>query len=519
MDRTETKYIILIAILLSLSFPPFPLGFLAPLALALFFWFINGRPPREGFRLGYWLGLLWGAMTLFWIAASTLLGSILAITINSLHYAILGWIFCWLNSKNRKLLLLNFPFIWIASEYVRLFSDLRFNWLTMAYTQTYYLPLIQIVEITGYLFISLLILIISEIIFIWISSNKLISYKYLSLILLPIVLLWIYGEIRMKQLDGKNYSLLKAGLVQPNVDPYQKWEPDFQESAFQMLLQDSRELVAHSPDLIVWPETATPFYLRNHFREMEQIVTFLDSHQVHLLTGTPDYQYSADKSDVYSYNAAFFFRPGDFSFESYYKMALVLGSETMPFKKYFRFLRKIDVGGGDFFPGDQYSLFTFHVPFRRGTFSNHQYILDDQKKDSTSRVSLSAVICYESVFPHIVRQFIQNGANVLTIITNDGWFGMTSGPYQHAQYAVYRAIENRISIIRCANTGISCFIDPVGRILTRARLNTHKTLVAYIPIANEKTFYSRRGDWLGLAALLIIIGLFFVQGVRHFYKK
>lgn len=519
MDRTETKYIILIAVLLSLSFPPFPLGFLAPLALALFFWFINGRTPREGFRLGYWLGLLWGAMTLFWIAASTLLGAILAITINSLHYAILGWIFCWLNSKNRKLLLLTFPIIWIATEYVRLFSDLRFNWLTLAYTQTYYLPLIQIVEITGYLFISLLILIVSEILFLWINSKKLIQFKFLSLILLPLILLWIYGEIRMKQLDEKNYSLLKAGLVQPNVDPYQKWEPDFQESAFQMLLQDSRELVTHSPDLIVWPETATPFYLRNHFGEMEKIVTFLDSHQVHLLTGTPDYQYSADKTDVYTYNAAFFFRPGDFSFESYYKMALVLGSETMPFKKYFPFLRKIDVGGGDFFPGDQYSLFRFNVPFRRGTFTNNQYTLNYQKEDSTSPVILSAVICYESVFPHIVRRFIHNGANVLTIITNDGWFGTTSGPYQHARYAVYRAIENRVSIIRCANTGISCFIDPVGRVLSRARLNTHKNLIAYVPIANEKTFYSQRGDWLGLAALLITIGLFFVQGVFHLYKK
>ncbi len=172
MDRTETKYIVLIAILLSLSFPPFPLGFLAPLALALFFLFLHNRTPRDGFRLGYWLGLLWGAMTLFWIAASTLVGAILAVTINSLHYALLGWIFCWLNIKNQKLLLWVFPIIWIATEYVRLFSDLRFNWLTLAYTQTYYLPLIQIVEITGYLFISLLIIVLAEIIFLWIHSKK-----------------------------------------------------------------------------------------------------------------------------------------------------------------------------------------------------------------------------------------------------------------------------------------------------------------------------------------------------------
>src|SRR4030042_3140614 len=130
MDRREIKYILCFAVLLTLSYPPFPLGFLAPIALALFIQFISESNPREGFRLGYWLGLIWGSMTLFWIAASTLVGSILAISVNSLHYAFLGWIFCWLRDKSRKLVWFAFPVIWVTSEYLRLFSDLRFNWLT-----------------------------------------------------------------------------------------------------------------------------------------------------------------------------------------------------------------------------------------------------------------------------------------------------------------------------------------------------------------------------------------------------
>jgi len=302
--------------------------------------------------------------------------------------------------------------------------------------------------------------------------------------------------------------------VQPNVDPYQKWDPEFQEGAFQMLMQDSRKLAALEPDLIVWPETATPFYLRTHLAEIEEIVTFLDTLKIHLLTGTPDYQYNADKSDVFTYNAAFFFRPGNPSFDSYYKMALVPGSETIPFKKYFPVLRKVEVGGGDFFPGNEFARFNFEIPFRTGNFREQHYQNTYLIRDSTFQVSLSAIICYESVFPHIVREFIDKGANVLTIITNDGWFGLTSGPYQHARFAVLRAIENRVSIIRCANTGISGFIDPVGRILTRANLNTHAQLTAVIPLRTSKTFYTRQGEWLGLLSLgisglsLIVIMIF-----------
>jgi apolipoprotein N-acyltransferase len=501
MNRREIKYILFFAVLLTLSYPPFPLGFLAPIALALFIQFINNSTPRDGFRLGYWLGLIWGSMTLFWIAASTLIGSILAITVNSLHYALLSWIFCWIRDKNRKMVWFVFPVIWVASEYLRLFSDLRFNWLTLAYTQTYYLPLIQIVEITGYLFLSLLIVSLAEMIYFWRQSKQVMNIRWLIPILLPVILLWLYGEIRIRELDNRQLPVLKAGLVQPNVDPYQKWDPEFQEGAFQMLMQDSRKLAALKPDLIVWPETATPFYLRTHLSEIEEIVAFLDTLKIHLLTGTPDYQYNADKSDVFTYNAAFFFRPGNPSFDSYYKMALVPGSETIPFKKYFPVLRKIEVGGGDFFPGDEFTRFSFEVPFRNGNFCDQHYQNTQPIMDSTSRVNLAAIICYESVFPHIVRQFIDKGANVLTIITNDGWFGLTSGPYQHARFAVLRAIENRVSIIRCANTGISGFIDPVGRILTKANLNTHAQLIADIPLGTSKTFYTRHGEWLGQLSL------------------
>ncbi len=507
MDSRDLKYVFLSSILLTLSFPPFPLGFLAPLALALFLWFLKDKSGRDAFRLGYWLGLIWGAMTLFWIASSTLVGALLAITINSLHYAFLWWLYTIFRRRSEVLALFSLPFLWTGLEFLRLFTDIRFNWLTLAYTQTYYLPFVQFIEWTGYLGVSFILVVMA------VSIYVVFRYAHRERWLVPlgslilILCAFLYGKYRMHQIDITDHYLIKAGLVQPNVDPYEKWDPEFQQNAFNMLMDASRQMMNEKPELVVWPETATPFYLRTHINEINRIAAFTDSNDVYLLTGTPDYQYSPDKSDVYTYNAAFFFRPGDPSYQSYYKIALVPGSETMPFKKYFPFLRDWDVGGGDFFPGHKYAVFDFKIAVRRGNFRDKLYQENEFESSDSVMTALSAAICYESVFPHMIRNFISNGANLLTIITNDGWFGTTSGPYQHARYAVYRAIENRVSIIRCANTGISCFIDPTGRVLKKAGLNTRKDLLAQVPLKLEATYYSQSGEWFG-KLMLILSGLF-----------
>ena len=135
------------------------------------------------------------------------------------------------------------------------------------------------------------------------------------------------------------------------------------------------------------------------------------------------------------------------------------------------------------------------------------------------KIGLSAVICYESAFPEIVRNFVREGANILTIITNDGWFGSTSGPYQHAQLAVLRAIENRVSILRCANTGISSVIDPTGRIIKKADLNNKKNLFALVPINNRKSFFTSKGDLLGKFMLLMSFGLVLFKLIRWHVLK
>ncbi len=511
MDSVELKYLLLVSLMLTFSFPPFPTGVLAPLALVVFIRFLRKQPLKSHFRLGYLFGLFWGAFTLFWIAASTLPGAILAITINALHYAVLWWLFGFLRQRNERMALFALPPMWVALEYLRLFSDLRFNWLNLAYTQTYYLPFIQIAEFTGYDGVSFLVVLTAVLLYFVFYGRRGARYWSLATMVILIGATSLFGLWRMKHFSRRTFPLIHAALVQPNVDPYQKWEPAFQEEAFRMLLEASKDLIPLHPHLIVWPETATPFYLRTETDALQEIHQFVDSTGICLLTGTPDYAYFPDEKEYHTYNAAFFFAPGRRFFETYYKMALVPAAESMPFKKTFPFLRKLDVGGGDFFPGDKFSVFEFKVPRFRGKYFGGKYqAVADTSGNQQTTVKLSAVICYESVFPHIVREFIQNGANLLTIITNDGWFGLTNGPYQHYRYAVYRAIENRVSIIRCANTGISGFIDPVGRVLEKAPLGTRRDLIHWIPVRQDLTFYSRHGEWFGKISLGVSFILFFI---------
>ncbi len=519
MNKKELTYILVVSILLTLSFPPFPFGFLAPVALAIFIHFMQSKSPNDGFRLGYLLGLVWGAMTLFWIASSTVPGAILAIAINAIHYAIVWWIFTHFNRKSENLALVSLPFIWVGMEYLRFFADIRFNWMTIANTQTYYLPFIQIVEITGMLGMSFILLVITILIY---SFYRVIDYRrwiYLTSVIAIVAVLFIYGNHRIHEINNKSYSIIRAGLFQPNVDPYEKWNPEFQQEAFDMLLDASHKMVPATPQLIVWPETATPFSLRANPNKVAKIKNFVDSTGIHLLTGTHDYKYYPQEKDYHSFNSAFFFNPDSANFQYYYKMALVPASESMPFKETFPFLRKLDVGGGDFFPGDEFTVFNFKIPYRLGEFQGTRYQITQSNSDEEQEVGLSAVICFDSVFPHLVRQFVQEGANLLTIITNDGWFGLTSGPYQHAQYAVLRAVENRVSIVRCANTGISGFIDPTGRYLTRIPLLERGHLTKNLPLNQEKTFYTQHGDWVGdftliVSSLLIFISLLYYLVLR-----
>jgi apolipoprotein N-acyltransferase len=265
---------------------------------------------------------------------------------------------------------------------------------------------------------------------------------------------WIQGRwalSRSKPMEGG----LKLSLVQGNIDPYRKWSPSFIDSNFVRYHRLTEIAASAKPDLIVWPETATPSYIRYRPSRKRQIRLQVDSLGIPILTGAPDYRRIGEKSEVY--NGAFLFRPDSWKMDCYHKIQLVPFSERVPLMGKLPILydlarrTHLDVGG--FSPGDSVVVFEWYSSRVHRT------------------IRFSTIICYESIFPYLVRRFVRKGAQFLVIITNDGWFGNTSGPYQHAQFAVYRAIENRVWIARCANTGISEFVDPYGRVQSKTRFN------------------------------------------------
>jgi len=514
MNVQDLKICLLTSVLLALSFPPFPAGALVPIALALFLNHITKQGPQAAFRLGYITGLIWALFTLFWIATNTLAGAVVTITVTPLQYAVVWWLFNRIYQRNESLALWSFPILWVTAEYLRHFSDLRFNWMNIAYTQTYYLPFIQFMEWTGYLGIALLLGYIAIVLYQILYRKQRLIRNGIILSLL-IILPLIYGLIRMSDLGDEDFPTITVGVVQPNVDPFKKWDREFQDSTFNILKNSTYKLSQDDPELVVWPETATPFYLRHKQNYLSQVHQMVDSLGIYLITGTPDVEF-VNEDEYITYNSAFFFEPHKLSFESYNKIALVPAAESMPFKNTLTFLRKIDVGGGDFFSGKQFTVFTMHRSIFE-QFENENVTIADSLENS--EVKVSSIICFDSVFPHLVRQFVKNGARILTIITNDGWFGNTSGPYQHAQYAVFRAVENRVSIARSANTGISFFIDPTGKKHKMIGLHERDVISYDLPITKEVTFYTRRGDWLGTFCLIISISIIFYAFLKGKLKS
>ena len=146
---------------------------------------------------------------------------------------------------------------------------------------------------------------------------------------------------------------------------------------------------------------------------------------------------------------------------------------------------------GDFSAGKEITLFTI------------QKETDKEENIKSSKINFSTVICFESIFSDLVRKFCKKGAEFLIVITNDGWFGKTSAPFQHAQISVFRAIENRIPIARCANTGVSMFIDKMGRVIKQSKIFTEEILIENIELRSEETFYTRHG---GIFSYIIMFG-------------
>ncbi|MDM7926923.1 MAG: apolipoprotein N-acyltransferase [bacterium] len=487
-------------LLLAAAFPPLPCGPLAAVALIPFFRTAMRRSPGAMLAVGYAAGLIWSAATLYWIAWPTALGFIGAMLILPAAFAVFGCVLSWLGGVWGGKALVTAPFLWAGLEAVSARGDLAFPWNTLAVVCTPRPVWIQFADRTGAAGVSFWIVLLNVLVYAILVNRRDAkrAAAAASGLALALLLPLAYGTREMDRPAAGDVKPVRISLLQGNVDPYKKWTPAFLDSNFIIFDRLTRRAaLENGPDLVVWPETATACYLRHRFLYLNWIKHLADSLDVHILTGSHDYDWSEEDS-IRTYNAAFLLRPGSWDIDRYCKMRLVPFSERVPWVDRVPALRRLAFrvrsDMGDYTAGDSTGVFVMTL------------------RDGRS-VRLSPLICFESVFPDLAARCAAAGAEMLVVITNDGWFGDTSGPRQHAAIASLRAVENRRWIARCANTGVSAFIDPCGRMVSKTRFNREEILSGDVVPRSDLTFFTRHpllfgGTVLGADLFFLLAALF-----------
>ncbi|MCX6139057.1 MAG: apolipoprotein N-acyltransferase [Ignavibacteriales bacterium] len=510
--------------LFALSFPPVPFGILASVAFVPLILLMD-RPMRVGmrFRLLYGAFSLASLFTLYWVGGFTsakdpylMMAGVLLLIWQPFYFLLPMGVYAVVKKNlGRTAALLAFPCIWVTFEWLYALGEFSFPWLTLGNTQTYQLVKIQFAEITGVYGISFWLLTLNMIAVLlidsWRSGESIVARKsivltgaFLLLYMLPNVYTMGLNQNKLVAIDA---SSIRVGIIQPNLDPWEKWEGGRtqagRDAQTERYIQKIRELKQDSVAIAVLPETAILFNLPTHPEQLMKLRGELEPDGISLISGFPDTKYyrrgeSPGSSAMIQgtdvrydvFNAILYLQPGSDLIQIYDKMRLVPFAERLPYAEAVPFLiepLRWNVGISNWGMGKDSTIFA----------------------DGRLRTKFLSMICYESIFPEFVASFVHRGAEFLVFITNDSWWGNTSGARQHNQYAVLRAIENRRWVVRCANGGISSVINPWGTMIARTEMYVETSITAAIQPRTIKTFYTEHGDLLARILALVTVVTFF----------
>lgn len=496
---------ILTSLLLWLSFPGggelWPLLFVAlvPLMSA-----VRGVTARKAALCGLVSGLVHFTALLYWIVI--VLGkygglawfiSVPALLLLALYMSVYIALFALL----ARFILLTFPAavslwllpaLWVGIDWLRCLLFTGFPWMDLGYA-LYKIPqCIQIADLFGHHGVTFGIVLVNTCLLL--TASVIVSPKHsfsrIFPILIPTLLVLgaaaMYSKTRLagvqQTISGLGASRVIVGIVQGNIDQSIKWSPAQQQKTVEKYLTETRSLFnAGQPALVVWPETALPFYPpSNSF--MQPLGELVAEHNFALLTGAPWYEIiDREKKKVNFYNSALLLQPDGQFGGKYFKSHLVPFGEYVPLKRFLPFLAPLVEAVGD---------------FSRGTID--QPLIWQE-------IRAGVLICFESVFPELTRSWVMAGANMLVNLTNDAWYGKSSAPQHSLAMSVLRAVEARRSLIRSANTGISAFIAPTGTIVRQSELFVPWAAKSPVVLCSELTFWARYGYWF--APVCLAIGL------------
>ena len=482
------------AILLVLIFPRFNFETLAWVAFIPIFMAIEGKTPQCSALLGFVTGMIFYTFGLNWVN-NTLINygnlpqvvSFMVLGLLAAYLSLFMALFCYLMrtvcKNNQGLFYVFGPVLWTALEYIRsTHSEFGFSWLGLGYSQFKTLPVIQMAEITGVYGVSWLIMLVNAGLYLTFKTWGKMGVRFLSVTVLVFACWWGYGNLAIKRLKTDTPSNLTVGLIQGNIEQFMKWNPLNQNLVMNKYRDLTLKAAQSQPHLIVWPETAMPFYYNQYPAGTEFVKDLARQTQTPILLGSP-YKENKDGKIIH-YNSAYLVTEAGETQKRYDKIHLVPFGEFVPFRKLLFFVEKLVEMIGDFGRGTEATVFD--------VAGHHAGIS----------------ICYEMIFPDLIRQSVKNGADFLVNITNDAWFGKSAASYQHRSMGALRAVENRVPIVRAANTGVSGTIDADGSLRDETELFVDSAQITTIsPRQGGLTFYTSNGDvfsWLCLTLTLLL---------------
>ena len=467
------------------------------------------------FGLSFCCLLVWNSGTTWWMWNSTDVGTIAAIMFNSMLMTFPWWGYFHLKKKGKRAGYISLIAFWMCFEYIHHNWQLSWPWLTLGNVFAVYPDTVQWYEYTGVQGGTLWVMLTNILLYeVWLSyQRKSLNTRMASGVLL-VLIVPVLIALALKPTVQKASTKENIVIVQPNIDPYGKFNASTGAAQIQLLLNLTNKAVDSNTKLVIWPETAmsiadwqsniayNPYY--------QPVFEFSRQHpSLSLVSGietfknyssekaTPTARKAGDGTYYDAFNAAVHIRNGQV-LGFYNKSKLVPGVESLP--TFLNFMAPVfeQFGGTTGGYGRSASAAAFAA-------AENTYIT-------------APIICYESVYGEYVGEYIKQGANILTIMTNDGWWGNTPGHKQHLQYARLRAIETRKWVARSANTGISAIIDPSGNIHTSLPWNTMSTIKYAVPAVSGETFYVKWGDYLYKLASLISM-LFIIWKISDRFIK
>ena len=506
------KYILFVlpavsALCMAFSLPAFDYGILAWFGLAPFLFALRQSNVIYGAVFGFIFGYFYGLGTFYWLPLTEEVSFprflFLILPTFSLYYLSFGLLYRLIRPTTGSWIIVGAPALWVAMEYAR--ANLFFfsmPWNFLAHSQYRYLPVIQIADITGVYGISFLIVMVnqflSQVLELFFKERKWApSYGFrkiftknwiVSFIMIVVVIAStvIYGW-QKSVLPGSEESL-RVALVQANVLTRNNMDIADQKEHLATYKRLTNEASSSKPDLIIWPASSLPApisssLVRKTVRKLaRETGTYL------LVGGAGVEKLKPRKKGLLPYsNSEFLFGPTGRIKAQYNKIRLVPFDEYLPLQGTITWPRWITKRSESFIPGKAYTLF------------------------QVSGAKFGTPICWESMFSDLFRRFVKAGANFMVNVTNEGYTGRTSAPYQTLAVTVFRAAENRVAIVRVAPTGVSCYISPNGKIVERISdskgndLFVSGVLVRDVPLFKAKTFYTMHGDIFAFAAIGVVI--------------